>query len=139
MIDPILFATNDWIKQLGNECNKSQAYQEAAKNWEGDVYFIVEPDEQGQEPIYMYMDLYHGQCRQAFVPENCEAFEPEFQVRGRMKIWRAITEKKMDPIKALVTRQLSLRGNMAKIMKNARAAHELVNCTTKVVTEFPLQ
>lgn len=62
---------------------------------------------------------------------------PEFQVSGSMKVWRAIARKEMDPIKALLTRQLSVKGNMAKVMRNARAANELVNCTTRVETEFP--
>ncbi len=137
MSNSVHFATDAWIKRLGDECNKSEAYREAAKNWEGDIYFIVEPDEPQQEPIYMYMDLYHGQCRQAFVPKDRAALTPEFTISGSMKVWRAIAEKKMDPVKALLTRQLSLKGNMTKIMKNARAANELVNCTTKVDTEYP--
>jgi putative sterol carrier protein len=137
MANPVLFATDAWIKRLGDECNKSEAYREAAKNWEGDIYFIVEPEGYGQDPIYMYMDLYHGRCRQAFVPEDCSTVNPEFHISGSMKVWRAIAQKEMDPVKALLTRQLSLKGNMAKVMKNARAANELVNCTTRVETEFP--
>lgn len=137
MANPVPFATDAWIKRLGDECNKSAAYREAAKNWEGDIYFIVEPEGCGQEPIYLYMDLYHGRCRQAFVPEDCSMVNPEFQVSGSMKVWRAIARKEMDPIKALLTRQLSVKGNMAKVMRNARAANELVNCTTRVETEFP--
>ena len=138
MSNSVRFATDAWIKRLGDECNKSETYREAAKNWEGDIYFIVEPDEPQQEPIYMYMDLYHGQCRDAFVPKDRNALNPEFRISGPLKVWRAIAEKKMDPVKALLTRQLSLKGNMTKIMKNARAANELVNCTTKVDTEYPV-
>jgi putative sterol carrier protein len=85
----------------------------------------------------MYMDLYHGQCRQAFLAEDGTVVDPEFRISGSFKVWQAIAQKKMDPVKALLTRQLSLKGNMAKVMKNARAANELVNCTTRVATEFP--
>ncbi|MDH3675940.1 MAG: SCP2 sterol-binding domain-containing protein [Anaerolineae bacterium] len=138
MAKAIPFATDAWIKQLGAECNKSKAYREAAKNWEGDFYFIVEPDEQGQEPIYMYMDLYHGQCRQAYLAEDSSALDPEFRIRGPMRVWQEIAQRKIDPVKALVTRQLSVQGNMAKIMRNVRAANELVNCTTRVDTKFPV-
>ncbi len=136
MANTVPFATDAWIKRLGDECNRSEAYREAAKNWEGDVYFIVEPEDHEQEPIYMYMDLYHGECRRAFLAEDSNVVNPEFRISGSMKVWQAIAQKKMDPVKALLTRQLSLKGNMAKIMKNARAANELVNCTTKVGTKF---
>ena len=138
MTDSIAFATDQWIKRLADECNNNKAYQEAARNWEGDIYFIVEPDDPQQEPIYMYMDLYHGRCRQAFVPEDYNTLDPEFRISGSLKVWRAIAKKQMDPMKALITRQLSVKGNMTKIMRNAKAANALVNCTTKFETEFPL-
>ncbi|MBT9166486.1 MAG: hypothetical protein DDT25_01171 [Chloroflexi bacterium] len=31
----IKYGTDEWIKALCKECNRSQAYKEAAKNWEG--------------------------------------------------------------------------------------------------------
>ena len=138
MPGPIPFATDGWIKRLGDECNKSEAYREAAKNWEGDLYIIVEPEGRLQDAVYMYLDLYHGQCRRAFVPADYTTITPEFYISGPVSIWKAIAEKKLDPMKALFTRQITLRGNMAKVLKNAKAANELVNCTTKFETEFPL-
>lgn len=39
----IKFATDEWIKALMEVINKSEAYAQAARNWEGDFYFIVEP------------------------------------------------------------------------------------------------
>lgn len=130
------FATDAWIKQLGEECGNSQSYRHAAKNWEGDFYFIIEPDTSDQEPIYMYMDLYHGQCRAAFVDEQRNSKDPEFRISGPMRVWQAIAQKQMDPIKALLTRQLMVKGNVTKIMRNVRAAYELVNCITRFETDF---
>jgi putative sterol carrier protein len=138
MTDGIPFATDAWIKRLGEECNNSPAYYDAAKNWEGDLYLIVEPEGSLEEYVYMYIDLYHGRCRQAFVPEDYSALNPEFRISGRVSVWKELAEKKVDPMKALLTRKLSLKGNMAKAMKNIRAANELVNCTTRFKTEFPL-
>jgi hypothetical protein len=39
----IKFATDEWIRALMEVINKSEAYAQAARNWEGDFYFIVEP------------------------------------------------------------------------------------------------
>jgi putative sterol carrier protein len=133
----IPFATDAWIKRLGEECNRSEAYHEAAKNWEGDLYIIVEPEGRLIEPVYMYIDLYHGQCRQAFVPADINALTPEFYISGPVSVWKAIADNKLDPIKALFTRQIKLKGNMAKVLKNVKAAYELVNCTTHFETDFP--
>ena len=138
MEEIIPFATEAWIKRLGDECNRSEAYRQAARNWEGDVCFIVEPEGEPTEPIYLYMDLYHGRCRRALILEDDSAVSPEFCVRGTVSTWKAITQKEVDPFKALMMRKLSLKGNMAKVMRNMRAANELVNCTTRIETEFPV-
>jgi len=45
--------------------------------------------------------------------------------------------KKIDPIQALMTGQLKLTGNMAMVMRNVRAAKELVESCTHIPTEFP--
>ena len=138
MSKAIPFATDAWVKRLGEECNKSRTYQDAAKNWEGDLYVIVEPEGRLQETVHMYLDLYHGQCRQAFVPNDPTVLNPEFCISGPVSAWKAIAEKKLDPMKALFTRRITLKGNMAKVLKNVKAANELVNCTTGIETEFPL-
>lgn len=139
MRDAVIFATDAWVARFKDELNQSQAYQAAAKEWEGDFLFIVEPEEHRPEPIYMYMDLYHGKCRQALILEEPDRFNPAYRVSGKLRVWRAITQQELDPIKALVTRQLSLKGNMAKVMRNVKAATELVNCTTRFTTEFPAE
>ena len=66
MSEPIPFATDAWVRRLAQAVNSSESYRKAASHWEGDFYFIVEPEGVVTEPIYMYMDLYHGECRQAF-------------------------------------------------------------------------
>lgn len=136
MGDAIPFATDAWIKRLGQECNNSQAYYEAARNWEGDLFFVVEPEGSLTQPVYMYIDLYHGRCRQAFVPDDHTSLSPEFTISGPPSAWRQLADKKADPIKMLLTRKLSLKGNMAKVMRNVRAAHALVNCSTQFETTF---
>jgi len=138
MMKPIPFATDAWIKRLGQACNASEAYRQAAKNWEGDLYFVVEPEPDQTDSVFMYIDLYHGECRQAFVPDNPADLAPEFTISGPLKAWRELGEKKADPIKMLLTRKLKIKGNMAKVMKNVRAAHELVNCSTQFETDFSM-
>jgi putative sterol carrier protein len=137
MTEAIPFATDAWVRRLGDECNKSQAYRAAAKNWEGDLYIVVEPEGQLEETVYMYLDLYHGECRKAFVPKDPSALSPEFWIIGPLSAWKEVAEKNMDPIKALLTRKLALKGNMAKIMRSARAAQALMNCSANFETEFP--
>ena len=133
----IKFLTEDWINALKEEINGSIAYKNAAKDWEGDFYFIVEPEEGITDQTVYYMDLWHGDCRSVSVVNNESDKTPEFIIRTPISKWRKVIEKKLDPIQGMVTRQLKLRGNLMKIMKTPKAAMELVNCCTLIETEFP--
>lgn len=140
MTDKIDFGTEAWIQQLMVELNNSEAYAEAAKNWEGDIYFVVEPKgSQLTEKIYMYVDLWHGKCRHAEVPDDPAKFKPEFTISGTVKSFKEVIDDGLDPMKAMLTRKLKLTGNMAKIMKNVKSANQLVHCCTYIPTNFPLE
>ncbi len=130
------FPSDEWIKALHEEINRSQAYAEAAKNWEGDFYFVVKPAQPGAEPTYLYMDLWHGQCREAFLATDPAAKKLAFVMSATLPIWRKVITKQLDPIQGLLTRQIQLQGNMVMIMKNVKAAQELVECCTHVPVEF---
>jgi len=131
------FPSDEWIKALMEKVNTSQGYRAAAKNWEGDFYFVVNASPGVPEEVYLYMDLWHGECRQAFQATDPGEKSPEFVIRAPVVGWRKVIEKQVDPIRALMTRQLKLQGTMTKIMKQPKAATELVNCCTMVETTWP--
>jgi len=54
-----------------------------------------------------------------------------------MATWRKLFDKKLDPIRGLMSRQLKLKGNMMKVMKTPKAAITLVECCTRIDTEYP--
>ncbi len=140
MSEKINFGTDAWIKQLMVELNNSEAYAEAAKNWEGDIYFVVDPKGSVlEEEVYMYVDLWHGKCRHAEVPASKDKFNPEFTIKGTVKAFKEVIDNGLDPMKALLTRKLKLTGNMAKIMRNVKSANQLVHCCTFIPTNFPLE
>jgi putative sterol carrier protein len=134
-----VFGTLDWATAFMEAVNSSKAYEDAALSWEGDFYFIIEPGGSIKEPGYTYVDLWHGKCRKVDVvtEANKDKYKPEFVLMASIGTWRKVAEKKVDSIQAIVTRQLKLTGNMGKVMRAVKAAQELVNCVTKVQTEYP--
>ncbi len=54
------FGTQEWYDVYLEEINKSKAYEESAKTWEGDFYFIAEKGGPVKEQIFGYVDLWHG-------------------------------------------------------------------------------
>lgn len=133
----LLFPSEEWLKALVEELNSNQVYKDAAKNWEGDFYFIVEPEGDLKNKVIAYMDLWHGECRAAYIVNDENEKSPEFQMRAPLSKWRRVLEKKINPVQGMMTGQLKVRGNMMKIVKTPRAAVELVNCCSRIPTVFP--
>lgn len=131
-----LFPSDEWIAALMEVVNRSDAYARAAEKWEGDLNFIVEPGPGLPKPACLYMDLWHGSCRNAgqFPVGQKNA---EFEISAPLATWRQVLDGKLDPIMGLTTRRLKLKGNLMKILKTPKAAIELVNCARQVDTVFP--
>ena len=131
------FASDAWVKALQEELNNSDAYREAAKKWEGDFYFIIEKSPGIDEDIYLYLDLWHGEARQAYLQDNPGSKKTAFELSAPLDIWKGVLNKKIDPIRGIMTRQLNLKGNMMKIMKAPKAATELVESAASIDTTYP--
>ena len=131
------FATEEWVKALQQELNSSEAYREAAKKWEGDFYFVVEKGQGIDEDVYLYLDLWHGEARQAYLQEDPGSQKTAFELRAPLDTWKGVLNKQIDPIRGIMTRQLKLKGNMMKIMKSPKAATELVESAAAVDTTWP--
>lgn len=130
------FGTDAWIKELHRRLNESELYREAAANWEGDFHFVITKGEGIEEERYLYIDLQHGQSLDAFRDLEKER-NPAYTLSGPLPLWRKIVTGQLDPIKALMSRQLKLRGNMMKIMKSPKAAVEMVKVCTEIDTAWP--
>lgn len=131
----VIFPTQEWVEKFVEKVNSNVEYEKAAKDWEGDFLFIIEPDGTGSltETVTIYCDLWHGKCRKAFVvtPET-GTLEAEYKYSGKYANWIRLLTGKIGPIKGLLARQFKLKGNMAKVLKAVKAAQELVRSTTLV-------
>ena len=134
----IKFPSDEWIQAMKDEVNSSQVYADVAKNWEGDFFFIVEPGGDWTETSTLYMDLWHGKCREAYLLPDPDRHNPAYRLSGSVSAWKRVMTKKLDPMQAMMTGELKLKGNMGMVMKNVRAAKELVECCTRIPTDFPI-
>ncbi len=130
----VTFSSDEWIKKFKDELNRNKEYEKAAKTWEGDFLFIVTPDEDLQEELIFYVDLWHGKCRDASLVKGKK--EAAFIFKGSYSHWKQVIEKKIDPIRGLIMGMFALKGDSRAVMSNARAAQELVNTVAKIPTEF---
>jgi putative sterol carrier protein len=133
----IRFGTDDWVKALMVEVNESEAYRSAARTWEGDFYFVIVKGAGISADIHLYMDLWHGECRDAYQADDPARKTPAFELRGSLTAWRKVIEKEVHPFSSIMSRQLKLKGNMTKIIRVPNAAIQLVECCTRIDTEWP--
>jgi putative sterol carrier protein len=130
------FPSDEWVKEFAQKLNENKSYEEAAKTWEGDFLFVVTPDEGLDREYDLYLDLWHGKCREAKLLENKDEKSAEYAYEGPYSNWKRLIRGEIDPIRGLMTRKFRLRGNMLKVMRATRAASELVSTAKMVQTEF---
>ncbi|HYB07997.1 MAG TPA: SCP2 sterol-binding domain-containing protein [Nitrososphaerales archaeon] len=131
------FPSAEWVQEYAKKLNENQAYKDAGKTWEGDIVFVVEKDEVFPKSAYIYLDLYHGECRRAQYADSLSQLpKAVYAYKGPYSNWRELINGKIDPIQGLLTGKFRLDGSLMEIMKYIRAAKEMVSTATKVQTEF---
>jgi len=131
------FPSDEWTREYKDKLNSNASYEEAGKNWEGALTFVVQKDGSFERDAYIYLDLYHGKCRDAKFSETGTDLPPsEYKYSGPYGNWRKLINKEIDPIQGLLTGKFKLQGSMMKIMRFTKAAKEMVSTASLVQTEF---
>jgi putative sterol carrier protein len=130
------YPSEKWIKAWREDLNKNKEYAEAAKDWEGDFLFVINSGGPIEKEIIYYVDLWHGKCREAYEVPSRDAKKTAFIYEGPYENWKKIIKGELDPTRALLTRQMKLTGDMAKVMRYVRATNEMVKTNLKIPTDF---
>lgn len=133
------FPSKEWLDDYVDRINQSPAYREAAATWEGDLSYVFEPEPDKGVPdeIWVWLDLWHGECREArygLAPEQGE--KARFIIRAPYSRWKEVIRKELDPVKGMMQGKLKLRGDLPTIVRYVQAANELVNLAAEVPTDF---
>jgi len=132
----IKFDSNEWTKELSRQLNESKDCERSAKDWEGDFISMVEPDDSFRGQVFLYLGLLHGKSPDAAMVASETERKAEFTIRAPFGTWRKVIEGKLDPIQAMMTGKLKLRGNLMKVMRYPKAAKEIITCCSKIPTDF---
>ncbi len=146
------FGTQEWCDEYMVALNDNAAYAEAASWWTGDFIFVIKPSGNLDHELQMWIGLNHGKGTGAKVidigaykvlPKGAEPsgnppppYEAEYVYEANYDNWLKILKSELDPIRALLSGQAKIVGDMAKIMRATKAAQELVRTTTLIETEF---
>ena len=133
------FPSEEWLQEYVQRINASASYRDAAETWEGDIAYVIEaePDKGVPQDVFAWLDLWHGECREAKLIGPEEADRARFVIRAPYSRWKEVIRKELDPVKGMMQGKLKLKGDLPTIVKYVKAANELVNLAQTVPTEFP--
>ena len=132
-----IFPSEEWLRALESKLNSDARYSEIAKNWEGDLFFLIEPEGNLQERLTFYLDLWHGTCRKVEYKPAAESHpNPSFTLTSTYNNITAILTGKLNPMTAMMTSKLKVKGSMGYMMRNVPTVLDFVRVAQEVTTEI---
>ncbi len=132
----IKFPSEEWLKELETRLNASESYAQAAATWEGDIIFVILPDDVYKETMYGYMDLQHGKASGARKLNSPDEQKARFIMTAPFSTWRKVNEGRLDPLQAMFSGKIKVVGSMAQIQRTPKATYELTKIATQIDTDF---
>ena len=129
---PAVFPSIEWLKELENKLNSDEHYAQVARNWEGDMYFVIEPEGNLKVQTVMYLDLWHGKCRGTEIVAEISSHKPAFTLKAGYGNFAKVLTGDLDPMQAMLTRKLDVKGNMAVMMRNVPTVLDFVRCAREM-------
>lgn len=136
---PYKFPSPEWADAFKQAIEASPGYRQAGATWtHGVVAMVVKADAALgiAEDIALWLDLHEGACREVKIVGRAQAEKAPFCIAGEYARWKSVLRKELDPIKAMMQKKLELKGQMTIIVKYVNASKELVECATRVPTQF---
>jgi putative sterol carrier protein len=130
------FPTQEWIKDFAEKLNTDTQYAEIAQNWESDVVLSIEPEGSLNETVVLYFDLWHGTCREAKIVDNATDLNTAFMLSGSYNNYKRVIKGDLHPMQAMLTRKLSVRGDMGLLMRSIPTVLDFVRCAREITEDF---
>ncbi len=133
------FPSIEWLNAFREKLNADEHYGQVASKWEGDMYFIIEPEGALAEQVIMYLDLWHGKCRSVEIVTDLAAHNPAFTLKAGYNNFSKVLKGDLDPMQAMLTRKLDVKGNMAVMMRNVPTVLDFVRCARELNEQLPAE
>ena len=133
----VTFPSQEWLEALQAKLNGDARYNQIARNWEGDLFFDIQPAGTLTQPVGMYLDLWHGRCRSVeYGADSAKHAKPKFILRSPYNNFTSILLGKLDPMTAMMTNKLKVDGSLGYMMRNVPTVLDFVRCCREITTEI---
>jgi putative sterol carrier protein len=130
------FPTQEWVQVLMEKLNGDAQYAKIARNWEGDIVCRIDPGGSLDQQVTYYLDLWHGKCRDAYLVQEGQEVEAVLTLDGPYNNYLRLLKGELDPMQALLTRKLGVKGSMSLLVRNVPTVLDFVRCCREVTDSF---
>jgi putative sterol carrier protein len=140
---PYVVGTPEWASEFEKKIQGDDKYKNAAKTWEGSCVLVFKAKEEAglQEDVFVFMDLWHGECRSVKIVPREIGRSGEYVLEGDYDRWKSILRKELNVVKEIATMKLKLVPfnfkKAAKLAAATQAAIRLVDLSGEVSDKFP--
>jgi hypothetical protein len=135
-----LYPSQEWCDEWREAINGNAAVRDAGKDWgadfNGNWLFEVTPGGGLEDTVYVFLEAYAGECLDARMVDDPSDVSPGFRVTGSYADFKQVVQGQKDFIVGVVKRQFKLKGDMAKIMRNARFIRAVAGTFSAFESEY---
>ena len=130
----IELGSDEYLNRFKEKINQDDEYAKLASGVD-DSYTLVlqaEPEKGIEETRVVGFAIKEGKMTDIWTGER----ETSFILSARYRVWVDILLGKIGANRAFITRKLSIKGNMPRLLKTAKATDRLVSLLREIPTSF---
>ena len=135
-----LYPSQEWCEEWKNALNNDTAVAETGKKWgvdfNGNFIFELQPGGGLDETLYVYLETTAGKCTDARLLDDPSLKSPGFYCTGSYADYKPVVKGEKDFIEGVVRGIFKLKGDMSKIMRNAKFIRAVANSISSFPNEY---
>ena len=132
-----LMFSDQWFEKFREKINSNQDYERYAADWEGDIVISIRGDNQSHflrsgENRNIILELFQGKCNSVIFPSSVDRKKMPYILDGTATTWENVLSGKTNVVTAMLRGEITVTGDVRKLMKYVNAAQELVRSAGKI-------
>jgi putative sterol carrier protein len=136
----VLYPSQEWCDAWKEALNNDEALAEKGKNWgvdfNGNWLFVLEPSGGLEKTVYIYLEAREGKAGDVRMIDDPSSVEAGFMAIGSYADYKAVVKGEKDLLQGVMTGSFKLKGNMAKVMRNAKFIRAVANSISRFEADY---
>ncbi len=135
-----VFPSRGWAEAAMAMVNADPESVEAARGWAGDFGLVIEAEAGRLEKHFVaWVRPEAGRIAELRVlvdPDDLDELEPAYRVRAPYSVWKGLLLGRVDPVQAILQRQLRIEGDVQPILERMRYKDIATRVLRRLETRF---